>query len=101
MVFGRYVNKYYIKHFWALLLGVIALVAVDFFQLEIPEFYNYIVSGLGSEDGMIKVDGVCLHLYMRSNDIYYSRYRCGKIFVENLYVRYCYKGGDRPARKNV
>ncbi len=58
MVFGRYVNKYYIKHFWALLLGVIALVAVDFFQLEIPEFYNYIVSGLGSEDGMIKVDGV-------------------------------------------
>lgn len=62
MVFGRYVNKYYIKHFWALLLGVIALVAVDFFQLEIPEFYNYIVSGLGSEDGMIKVDGVYVPL---------------------------------------
>ncbi len=57
MVFGRYVNKYYIKHFWALLLGVIALVAVDYFQLEIPEFYNYIVSGLGSDNGMIIVDG--------------------------------------------
>ena len=58
MVFGKYVNKYYFKHFFALLLGVIALIAVDYFQLEIPEYYKYIVSGLGSENGMIKVDGV-------------------------------------------
>lgn len=58
MVFGKYVNKYYFKHFFALLLGVIALIAVDFFQLKIPEFYNYIVTGLN--DGAVEIDGTLL-----------------------------------------
>lgn len=53
MVFGKYVNKYYKKHFWALLLGVIALIAVDYFQLNIPEFYNYVVSGI--KDGSVTI----------------------------------------------
>ena len=57
MVFGKYVNKYYLKHFFALLLGVIALIAVDYFQLKVPEFYKYVVKGLGSENGMIKISG--------------------------------------------
>ncbi len=57
MVFGKYVNKYYKKHFFALLIGVIALISVDYFQLEIPEFYNYIVSGLSSKNGMIVING--------------------------------------------
>ena len=55
MVFGKYVNKYYLKHFFALLLGVIALVSVDYFQLKIPEFYNYVVTGLN--DGAVVVGG--------------------------------------------
>ncbi len=53
MVFGKYVNKYYKKHFFALLLGVIALIAVDYFQLKIPEFYNYVVSGI--KDGSVMI----------------------------------------------
>ena len=53
MVFGKYVNKYYRKHFFALLLGVIALIAVDYFQLKIPEFYNYIVTGLDKGEVII------------------------------------------------
>lgn len=56
MVFGKYVNKYYIKHFFALLLGIIALVAVDYFQLKIPEFYNYVLTGIS--DGAVNIDGV-------------------------------------------
>ena len=55
MVFGKYVNKYYKKHFFALLLGVLALVSVDYFQLKIPEFYNYVVTGLS--EGVINIDG--------------------------------------------
>lgn len=58
MVFGKYINKYYFKHFFALLLGVIALVAVDFFQLKVPEFYNYIVTGLN--DGFVELGGELL-----------------------------------------
>lgn len=57
MVFGKYVNKYYKKHFFALLLGVIALIAVDYYQLKIPEFYNYVVSGI-ENDGWVYIDGV-------------------------------------------
>ena len=53
MVFGKYVNKYYKKHFLALFIGVIALIAVDYFQLKIPEFYNYVVTGL--EYGVIEI----------------------------------------------
>lgn len=53
MVFGKYINKYYFKHFFALLLGVISLVAVDYFQLKVPEFYNYVVTGLN--DGFVTV----------------------------------------------
>ncbi len=55
MVFGKYVNKYYKKHFFALLLGVIALIAVDYFQLKIPEFYNYVVTGLS--EGVVDIGG--------------------------------------------
>ncbi|MBR2381951.1 MAG: ABC transporter ATP-binding protein [Clostridia bacterium] len=55
MVFGKYVNKYYLKHIFALLLGVIALVSVDYFQLKIPEFYNYVVTGLNG--GVVTIGG--------------------------------------------
>ena len=55
MVFGKYVNKYYLKHFFALLLGVVALISVDYFQLKIPEFYNYVVTGLN--DGAVVIGG--------------------------------------------
>ena len=56
MVFGKYVNKYYLKHFFALLLGVIALVSVDYFQLKIPEFYGMVISGM--DYGYVEIDGV-------------------------------------------
>lgn len=55
MVFGKHVNKYYLKHFFALLIGVISLIAVDYFQLNIPKFYNFVVTGLSS--GEIVIDG--------------------------------------------
>ena len=40
MVFGRHINRYYLRFSWVLLLGLGALVAVDYLQLEIPEFYQ-------------------------------------------------------------
>lgn len=55
MIFGKYINKYYKKHFFALLLGIAALVAVDYFQLLIPRLYNYMIAGLNS--GFVDIDG--------------------------------------------
>ncbi len=46
MVFGKHINRYYLKHLPALLLGVLALLVVDYNQLKIPKIYNTVVSGL-------------------------------------------------------
>ena len=36
MIFGKHINRYYLKYAHFLLLGLVALVAVDYLQLEIP-----------------------------------------------------------------
>ena len=36
MIFGKYINRYYLKNAPALLLGVAALILVDYMQLIIP-----------------------------------------------------------------
>ena len=55
MIFGKHINKYYFKYGWMLLIGIIALIGVDYFQLEIPEFYQMIVNGFNS--GYVNLDG--------------------------------------------
>ena len=45
MIFGKHINKYYLKYSWILLIGIIALLAVDIFQAKIPEIYSTIVDG--------------------------------------------------------
>lgn len=56
MLFGKHINKYYLKHAPALLLGIIALVAVDTVQLYVPELYRTLINGIN--DGYVTVDGV-------------------------------------------
>lgn len=43
MLLGKYINKYYLKYIWLYLIGVIGLVAVDWFQLLLPEYLGKIV----------------------------------------------------------
>ena len=56
MIFGKHINKYYLKYSPILLLGILALVAVDYFQLEIPELYRIVVNGVNN--GEVMIDGV-------------------------------------------
>ncbi len=56
MIFGKHINRYYIKHAPMLLLGILALLLVDFFQLEIPEIYRMVIDGMS--EGYVIVDGV-------------------------------------------
>lgn len=49
MIFGRHINKYYIKYGFLLLVGIIALIAVDYVQLEIPEIYATVINGMDGE----------------------------------------------------
>ncbi len=55
LLFGKHVNRYYLRYGWALLLGVASLVLVDFFQLKMPELYRLTVNGLN--EGAVVIDG--------------------------------------------
>ncbi len=55
MIFGKYINKYYLKYSPVLLLGIIALVAVDYFQLIVPELYRMVINGMNT--GFITANG--------------------------------------------
>ncbi len=56
MIFGKHINRYYLKYAGWLILGLIALVAVDALQLEIPKLYRMVINGM--DTGMVEVDGV-------------------------------------------
>ena len=46
MLFGKHINRYYLKHLPALLLGVLSLVVIDFLQLKVPELYRMVINGI-------------------------------------------------------
>ncbi|MBQ7337061.1 MAG: ABC transporter ATP-binding protein [Clostridia bacterium] len=58
MIFGRHINRYYIRYLYLFLGGIAALLMVDIFQLKVPELYNLIVNGIN--DGVAEVNGVLL-----------------------------------------
>lgn len=55
MIFGKHINRYYLKYAWVLLIGLLALVLVDYFQLEVPELYRMVVNGMNT--GFVEVEG--------------------------------------------
>ena len=58
MIFGKYINKYYIKYGLILLLGLLSLGAVDYVQLKIPELYKYIINGIANGGNVINGETV-------------------------------------------
>ena len=50
MLFGKYVNKYYLKYAILFIIGIAALIAVDWIQLFIPEYLGQVV-GILTTDG--------------------------------------------------
>lgn len=55
MIFGKHINRYYLKYAGILLIGLIALVAVDYLQLVVPNLYQMLINGIN--DGVVDVDG--------------------------------------------
>ena len=58
MIFGRHMNRYYLRFAPVLLMGLLALVAVDYFQLVIPNLYQMVINGINQ--GYVEVDGQTL-----------------------------------------
>ncbi len=56
MIFGKHINRYYFKYAGLIILGLAALVLVDWFQLVIPNLYQLLINGMNY--GVVEVDGV-------------------------------------------
>lgn len=56
MIFGKHINRYYLKYSWVLAIGIIALIFVDIFQLKVPEFYGMVVNGMTY--GNVELNGI-------------------------------------------
>ncbi len=65
MLLGKYLNKYYIKYWYLFLLGVLALIAVDYVCLYEPLFLGQIVDHLSEAGTSLDIDfigRICLNL---------------------------------------
>jgi len=67
MIFGKHINRYYLKHAVAIFFGLLSLIAVDYLQLEIPRLYKNVINGIneGHVDGMpfnltFLVENICM-----------------------------------------
>ena len=50
MLFGKHINRYYLKYAPLFILGILALVAVDIIQLLVPEYLGEVVKILQTPD---------------------------------------------------
>ena len=56
MIFGKHINRYYLRYALWLLFGLLSLTLVDWMQLRIPGLYQMVINGVN--DGTVLVDGV-------------------------------------------
>ena len=56
MIFGKHINRYYLKFAPMLIFGLAALMMVDYLQLAIPRLYGAVVNGMNT--GYAFVDGI-------------------------------------------
>ncbi len=56
MIFGKHINRYYVRYALWLLMGLAALVLVDYIQLLVPNLYQMVVNGMNQ--GYVLTGGV-------------------------------------------
>ena len=62
MIFGKHINRYYLRYSLWLLLGVLALAMIDIFQLKIPEFYRMVINGMNSGEVVLNGETVAFDM---------------------------------------
>ena len=91
MLFGKHINKYYLKYAHWLLLGILSLVLVDYMQLIVPQLYRTVINGINN--GFVVVDGNDFPFgrNMQTVDLRHSRNDNRTFSLENLLFRLGYK----------
>ena len=95
MIFGKHINRYYLRFLPLILLGLAALVTVDYLQLLIPELYQMVINGM--IDGQVLHEGV-----MKTFDMQFLLYEiCAPLLVIILFMvigrllwRVCFMGSS-------
>ena len=101
MIFGKHINIYYRKYALALLTGLLALFAVDYLQLKVPEIYQLVINGLNQgcivENGAqvpfdmaFLLDRICMPMHHPCHCL-------RPVSVAGNDLRRCYQGGDGSA----
>ena len=62
MILGKHINRYYLRYAHMLILGLIALMTVDYLQLQIPPLYGMVVNGIN--DGFVVMEGITYNFTM-------------------------------------
>ena len=76
MLFGKYINKYYLKYWAFFLIGIIFLILVDYLQLYVPEFLGQIIDFFdnGSVAGHEKEIGqIIIYVILVSFGMFFGR----------------------------
>ena len=92
MIFGRHINIYYWKYLHYMILGIIALIFVDYFQLEIPRIIGEIVDGL--DKSTLTVDSLAEYMKMMLVII-------GVMFGGRFLWRYCIFGNGTRIQTDI
>ena len=56
MIFGKHINRYYLRYLPLTLLGLAALITIDYLQLQIPNLYQMVINGMNT--GTVIYNGV-------------------------------------------
>ena len=48
MIFGKHINRYYLRYMGWFLLGMVSLFAVDYCQMVIPKLYRMVINGMNT-----------------------------------------------------
>jgi len=74
MLFGKYVNKYYLKYAILFLIGIAALIAVDWIQLYIPEFLGEVVKILQTNGDTSRIFTLGLYVLSVAGGMFLGRF---------------------------
>ena len=74
MLFGKYINRYYLKYAPLFIIGIIALIAVDFVQLFIPQYLGEVVDILQNNGDTAKIGILALKVLAVAGIMFVGRF---------------------------
>lgn len=95
MLFGKSVNRYYFKYWYFLLMGALALIAVDIAQLEIPNITGLIIDGISDKtlthefllESILKLVGIIAIMFFGRFFWRMNIFNCGHRIAHDLRLR--------------